>query len=60
MKVRDVLKKLKSEGWLQIRQKGSHRQFGHPTKKGLVTVAGKESDDIPPGTLNSIGKQAGW
>lgn len=39
--------------------RGSHRQFKHPTKPGRVTVAGKFSDDLAPGTLNSILKQAG-
>ncbi|MDH4082953.1 MAG: type II toxin-antitoxin system HicA family toxin [Nitrospira sp.] len=43
-----------------VATKGSHRQFKHPTKPGRVTVAGKPSDDLPPGTLNSIFKQAGW
>jgi len=41
------------------RTKGSHRQFKHPTKRGTVTVAGKPNIDVPPGTLNSILKQAG-
>jgi predicted RNA binding protein YcfA (HicA-like mRNA interferase family) len=45
--------------WVQVRVKGSHRQFHHPTKRGTVTVAGKPSIDIPPGTLNSALKQAG-
>ena len=39
--------------------KGSHRQFKHSTKVGTVTVAGKPSIEIPPGTLSSILKQAG-
>jgi predicted RNA binding protein YcfA (HicA-like mRNA interferase family) len=39
--------------------KGSHRQFKHPNKPGAVTVSGKESIDVPRGTLNSILKQAG-
>ena len=43
----------------QVRQKGSHRQFRHPTKPGTVTVAGKSSVEVPPGTLNSILKHAG-
>ncbi|MEK7349996.1 MAG: type II toxin-antitoxin system HicA family toxin [Nitrospirota bacterium] len=43
-----------------VATKGSHRQFKHQTKPGRVTVAGKPSDDLPPGTLNSIFKQAGW
>lgn len=59
MKVREVLKLLKKDGWYLARTKGSHRQFKHPTKPGTVTVAGKPSLDLPPGTLNSILKQAG-
>ena len=41
------------------RPPGSHRQFKHATKPGRVTVPGKPSDDLAPGTLNSILKQAG-
>ena len=59
MKVRDVIKRLESDGWFVSRQRGSHRQFKHPKKSGLVTVAGKPSDDLAPRTLNSIFKQAG-
>lgn len=59
MKIREVLRMLKNDGWLPVRQSGSHRQFKHPTKRGLVTVAGKLSDDLAPGTLNSLLKQAG-
>jgi predicted RNA binding protein YcfA (HicA-like mRNA interferase family) len=59
MKVRDVLKMLDEGGWRLDRTRGSHRQFKHSTKPGLVTVAGKPSDDLGPGTLNSILKQAG-
>jgi len=59
MKVRDVLKLLQEDGWMQVATRGSHRQFKHQTKLGRVTVAGKPSDDLPPGTLNSILKQAG-
>lgn len=58
MKVRDVLKLLKSDGWYLVVTEGSHRQFKHPTKSGRVTVAGNPKDDLPPGTLNSIIKQA--
>jgi predicted RNA binding protein YcfA (HicA-like mRNA interferase family) len=58
MKVKDVIKELEADGWSQVRQKGSHRQFKHSTKKGTVTVAGKPSLDIPIGTLKSIYKQA--
>ena len=59
MKVRDVIKMLEGDGWQLARQRGSHRQFRHPTKPGTVTVAGKPTVDMPPGTLNSVLKQAG-
>ena len=59
MKVSEILKKLQGDGWYLVTMEGSHRQFKHPTKPGRVTVAGKPSDDLPPGTLNSILKQAG-
>lgn len=41
------------------RQKGSHRQLKHSRKRGTVTVAGRLSDEMPPGTLNSVLRQAG-
>lgn len=59
MNVREILQFLKDDGWYIKRTKGSHRQLKHPTKKGAVTIAGKPSVDIPPGTLKSILKQAG-
>ncbi len=49
---------LADDGWRLIAMRGSHRQFEHPIKSGRVTVAGKDSDDLAPGTLNSILKQA--
>ncbi|MDQ6695309.1 MAG: type II toxin-antitoxin system HicA family toxin [Chloroflexota bacterium] len=59
MTVRDILKMLAEDGWYLDRYAGSHRQFKHPVKPGLVTVAGKESLDLNPSTLSSILKQAG-
>ena len=59
MKVQDMLKKLSEDGRFLARTKGSHRQYKHPTKKGLVTVAGHPGDDLAPGTQNSILKQSG-
>ena len=59
MKVKEVIKLLEHNGWYVARIKGSHRQFKHTRKSGTVTVAGKESLDVPRGTLNSILKQAG-
>ena len=58
-KVRDTIKQIESDGWREIKTKGSHRQFKHPTKRGRVTIAGHPSDDLAPGTYNSILKQAG-
>ncbi len=59
MKVRELIKMIEEDGWCLDRTRGSHRQFKHPTKPGLVTIAGKPSDDLAPGTLNSVFKQAG-
>ncbi|HEX8285019.1 MAG TPA: type II toxin-antitoxin system HicA family toxin [Pyrinomonadaceae bacterium] len=59
MKVREVVSLLEEDGWYLARTRGSHRQYKHPTKAGTVTVSGKPNVDVPPGTLNSILKQAG-
>jgi len=59
MKVRDVLKLLEEDGWYLDRTRGSHRQYKHARKPGLVTVPGKPGDDLGPGTFNSVLKQAG-
>jgi predicted RNA binding protein YcfA (HicA-like mRNA interferase family) len=59
VKIRDVIKMLQDDGWEIARQRGSHQQFKHPSKPGLVTVAGKPGDELAPGTLNSVLKQAG-
>jgi predicted RNA binding protein YcfA (HicA-like mRNA interferase family) len=59
MKVRELIALIEADGWLKVRMKGSHRQFHHPTKRGTVTISGKASVDVPPGTLNSALKQAG-
>jgi predicted RNA binding protein YcfA (HicA-like mRNA interferase family) len=59
MKVRHVVKLLSEDGWIQVSQSGSHRQFKHPTKPGRVTIAGKPGDEIAPGTLRSIARQSG-
>ena len=58
MKVREVIAILEADGWYLARTRGSHRHFKHPTKLGLVTVAGKMSVDVPIGTLKSIWRQA--
>ena len=58
MTVREVIKLVEADGWYMVRQRSSHRQFKHPTKKGRVTVPHPKRD-IPRGTLKSIEKQAG-
>ena len=57
MKVRDLLKRLKRDGWYKVSQKGSHAQFKHALKKGRVTLP-IHKGDVPIGTLKSIFKQA--
>jgi predicted RNA binding protein YcfA (HicA-like mRNA interferase family) len=59
MKIRDTIKLVKRDGWRMVNQEGSHRQYKHPSKPGKVTIAGHPPDDVAPGTLNSILKQAG-
>ncbi|MBV8605238.1 MAG: type II toxin-antitoxin system HicA family toxin [Pelomonas sp.] len=59
MKVREVLRLLRANGWKLVATHGSHRQFKHAGKPGRVTVPGKPSDDLAPGTLKSILRQAG-
>ena len=59
VKVKELLALMQDNGWQLVRQKGSHRQFYYPSKLGTVTVSGKPSVDVPPGTLNSVLKQAG-
>jgi predicted RNA binding protein YcfA (HicA-like mRNA interferase family) len=60
VKVRDLLRKLEHDGWYLARQRGSHRQYKHPEKVATVTVPGYPGDELHPGTLNSILKQAGY
>ena len=59
MKVGDAIRLIELDGWFLIRTRGSDRQYKHPHKPGRVTIAGKHSDDLAPGTLNSILKQSG-
>ena len=59
MKVREAIRLIEADGWFQVRTRGSHRQYKHAQKRGLVTIAGKPSDELAPGMKNSILKQAG-
>jgi predicted RNA binding protein YcfA (HicA-like mRNA interferase family) len=58
MKVREILRLLEEDGWRLCATRGSDRQYKHPVKLGRVTVPAKPSDDLTPGTLNSILRQA--
>jgi predicted RNA binding protein YcfA (HicA-like mRNA interferase family) len=58
LKVREAIRMLEADGWFLVAMRGSHRQYKHLTKSGRVTVAGHPADDLAPGTLNSILKQA--
>jgi predicted RNA binding protein YcfA (HicA-like mRNA interferase family) len=59
LKIKEIIKLIESDGWFFARQKGSHRQYKHPEKKGIVTIScHKLSDEVAPGTLGSILKQA--
>jgi predicted RNA binding protein YcfA (HicA-like mRNA interferase family) len=58
LKLRDLIRVIESDGWYLAVTKGSHRQYKHPMKPGRVTIAGHLNDDIAPGTLNSVLKQA--
>jgi predicted RNA binding protein YcfA (HicA-like mRNA interferase family) len=59
VKVRELIRELETDGWVQVRQVGSHRQFRHPTKPGTVTVPGNPGDDMAKGTVASVVRQAG-
>lgn len=58
MKVREVVRIIEADGWVLVVVEGSHRQYKHGSKPGRVTIAGHANDDLAPGTLNSILKQA--
>ena len=53
-----MIKLIENDGWYLVTTKGSHRQYKHPEKSGRITIAGHLADDLAPGTMNSIFKQA--
>jgi len=58
MEYREIIRLIEQDGWVQVSQAGSHRQYKHPIKRGRVTVAGKPNEDVPPKTRKSILHQA--
>ncbi len=59
MSSRDIIQRLRREGWVKVNQKGSHTQWKHPQRPGRVTVPHPKRE-LPVGTLRSICRQAGW
>ncbi|MEW5825676.1 MAG: type II toxin-antitoxin system HicA family toxin [Candidatus Bipolaricaulota bacterium] len=59
MKIRQVVRLIEDDGWILVAVRGSHRQYKHTKKPGRVTIAGHPDDDLAPGTLSSVLKQAG-
>lgn len=59
VKYRDIVKMIETAGWVRTRTKGSHHVYRHLTRKGIVVIPGRGNKDVPPGTANSIMKQAG-
>jgi predicted RNA binding protein YcfA (HicA-like mRNA interferase family) len=59
VKVREVIRLIRADGWHNVKAKGGHRQYKHPVKRGRVTIPGRPNDDLAPKTLESILKQVG-
>jgi len=59
VKVRDVIRLIEKDGWILARTRGSHRQYRHSSKIGIVTIAGHPGDEVHPKTERSILRQAG-
>ena len=59
VKVSEAIKSIEAAGWVMTRTRGSHRQYRHPDRPGVVTIAGKPSDTLHPKTWASIMRQAG-
>jgi len=60
LKIREIVRKLKEDGWYHHSTRDSHRQFEHLSKSGRVTVPGQPGDELAVGTVDSIYKQTGW
>ena len=59
MTAREVIQRLKADGWYELRgKKTGHKQFKHPKKPGKTTVP-MHADDVPGGTLRKIEEQSG-
>jgi predicted RNA binding protein YcfA (HicA-like mRNA interferase family) len=59
MKFREITRMIEDDGWGLVAQRGSHRQYEHPTQPGKASVAGRPNVDVPKGTAANILRQAG-
>ncbi len=59
MRVREVIRLLEKQGWVEVRSKGSHRNFKHTAKSFVITVPGNTGTELAPGTLHDILRMAG-
>ena len=59
IKVREIVKRLKADGWYYVGSEGSHHHYEHPTKPDKVTIVEQSGDDVAIGTLKSIEQQSG-
>ena len=57
MKVREAIKRIKREGWIEVRQAGSHKQF---VKNGVRLTVPDHAGELKPGIEKIIKKTAGW
>jgi len=55
----EVLRALRSLGWVVVTQHGSHVQLKHPDRPGRVTIPIHAGETIGPRLLGSILTQAG-
>jgi predicted RNA binding protein YcfA (HicA-like mRNA interferase family) len=60
LKVREVIRLLEKHGWVEMRTRGSHGHFKHPSRASVITVPGNDGNELAPGTLNAIPKKAGF
>jgi predicted RNA binding protein YcfA (HicA-like mRNA interferase family) len=60
MTAKQVIRRLRAEGWVEVRQTGSHRQLKHPVRPERITVPMHGSKDLADGTLANIKRKAGW
>ncbi len=56
---RDIIRRLRQDGFELVSTRGSHQKFAHPASRKVVIVPHPRKD-LPPGTVRSIYRQAGW